>query len=581
LPISVAEDSRTIIRFHPRHPRLINRGLHAFRPITTVICVSLALLIPAMFWGIPSNLDLTNHFRFALPFYDAIAGGRLYPGWLAESNGGYGDPSFRFYPPALYYLLAAARFVIGNWYAATLVVFGIVSIAGGLGMYFWSKSILPASSAIWASIFYALAPYHLNQLYQATLLAEWAGSAVLPFVFGFVERVCERGKRRDIAGLAATYGLLIFTHLPLAVIGSMALLVYALVRIDGPDKIRKLTRLALGATLGLSLSAVYWVTMVAEVGWIGVNQIQRDASVDYRLNFLFSTFSPENLNVWWMNILALMTLLLFAPASIFVGAALRGRPSRILQERVATEGDPYKKILRPFFALTGFALFMSVPLSRPIWNLLRPLQETQFPWRWLILVSMGGSILAGAGLPLLAIADKKLDRAKRLAIFGAMIISIVFTLSHVVREAQYLPPQKFDQMLTSVRGSQSVNYWFPIWARADIRKMSTEVEAGDRPVTITSWQPEQREFSIAAGPAAEARVRTFYYPHWIARNETGVLATRPDSDGALLVSLPQQTTSVELDFQEPRRNKISTISSLSGLIIIGWLAVPLRRRQKR
>jgi hypothetical protein len=543
LPIS-------IIRFHPR---LTNRGLHGFTRIYPV-WVSLAVVVPALVWGIPSNLDLTNHFRFALPFYDAIAGGNLYPGWLAESNGGYGDPSFRFYPPAFYYLLAAARFVMGNWYAATLAVFAIVSIVGGLGMYFWSKSILSTSAAIWASVFYALAPYHLNQLYQATLLAEWAGSAVLPFVFGFVERVCEKGRRRDIAGLGATYGLLVFTHLPLAVIGSLALVVYALVRIDGPDKARKLAKLALGAALGLSLSAVYWVTMVSEVRWIGVNQIQHDASVDYRFNFLFSTFSPENLNVWWMNILALMTLLLFVPA-------LFAR----------------KKGLRPAIVLTAFALFMSVPLSRPIWSLLRPLQETQFPWRWLILISMSGSVLAAAGIGRL----NSSQQTKRIAVLGAMTISVVFTLSHVVREAQYFPRQKFDNMLISVRGTPSVNYWFPIWARPDIRKMSSEVEAGDRRVTVSSWQPEQRKFSVAAGPATEARVRTFYYPHWIAKSETGILTTRPDADGALLVALPPNAASVELDFQEPRKNKFSTISSLSGLIIMGRLVVPFRRRQKR
>src|SRR5215218_951404 len=147
--------------------------------IAFILAVSLAVIIPAILWGIPSNLDLTNHFRFTLPFYDALAAGDLYPGWLAESNGGYGDPSFRFYPPGLYYLLAFARFVIGNWYGATLIVFVTLSIISGLGMYFWAKAILPASTAMWASFFYALAPYHLNQLYQAMLFAEWAGSAIL------------------------------------------------------------------------------------------------------------------------------------------------------------------------------------------------------------------------------------------------------------------------------------------------------------------------------------------------------------------------------------------------------------------
>jgi len=535
---------------------------------------SFLTIVPAILWGVPSNIDLTNHFRFAVPFYDAIAAGHFYPGWLAESNGGYGDPSFRFYPPALYYLLAAARLLTGNWYSATLIVFATLSTVAGLGMYFWARSILPSSSASWAALFYALAPYHLNQLYQATLLAEWAGSAVLPFVFGFVERVCNGGKRRDIAGLGITYGLLLFTHLPLAIIGSIALAVYALARIQGPDKVRKLARLTLGAGLGLSVSAVYWVTMVSEIRWIGVNQIQHDASVDYRFNFVFSTFSPDNLNVWWMNIMVLMTLLLFAPALLLVGAALRGRPfsEGVRQsERAATECRPYK---RPVIAMTLFALFMSLPLSRPVWWLLKPLQETQFPWRWLVLISMGGSILAAATLP----AVFKLNRSGRLLTLGAMAVSVAFTLSHVVREAQYFPPQKFENMITNVRGSSCVNYWFPIWAQPNPRKMA-EVEAADRAVNVSAWQPEHRTFAVAAGPATEARVRTFYYPHWTATSEGRTLSTRPDKDGALLISLPQNATSIALDFREPRKTNFSTITSLSGLILIGALAVPLRRRR--
>src|ERR1044072_4581671 len=337
-------------------------ALGNWRPaIVFAVIVSFVVIVPVILRGIPSNLDLTNHFRFALPFYDAIVAGCPYPGWLAESNGGYGDPSFRFYPPALYYALAAARFVIGNWYDATLVVFVMISIAGGLGMYFWAKSILAPSTAGWAAFFYALAPYHLNQLYQATLLAEWAGSAVLPFVFGFVDRVCERGRRRDVAGLAATYGLLVFTHLPLAVIGSTALVVYALVK---TRELRKLAKLAFAGLLGLSVSAIYWVTMVSEVGWNGVNNLQRDPSVDYRVNFLLSTFSPDNLNVWWMNIMALMTLLLFAPALLL----LRGVRQK------AFRGHPF--VISPVVVLTFFALFLALPLSRPIWMLLKPLQET-------------------------------------------------------------------------------------------------------------------------------------------------------------------------------------------------------------
>jgi len=36
------------------------------------------------------------------------------PAWLAEANHGFGDASFRFYPPALYYLLALTRTLAGK-----------------------------------------------------------------------------------------------------------------------------------------------------------------------------------------------------------------------------------------------------------------------------------------------------------------------------------------------------------------------------------------------------------------------------------------------------------------------------------
>jgi len=91
---------------------MISRSLHlpasrsfdfGLRPETKhliiLVLVAGATLAPTLFWGIPSNHDLSNHFRFELPFYDALRAGHLYPGWLAESNHGFGDASFRFYPP--------------------------------------------------------------------------------------------------------------------------------------------------------------------------------------------------------------------------------------------------------------------------------------------------------------------------------------------------------------------------------------------------------------------------------------------------------------------------------------------------
>ena len=138
--------------------------------VFVVIGVAIAVMTPMLIWGIPSSRDLANHFRFALPFYDAIHSGNWHPGWLADSNGGFGDASFRFYPPALYYVMALGRALTGNWYASTVLTFGLVSVVGALGIYLWARELTTATNAMWAGIFYSLAPYHINQFFQALML---------------------------------------------------------------------------------------------------------------------------------------------------------------------------------------------------------------------------------------------------------------------------------------------------------------------------------------------------------------------------------------------------------------------------
>ena len=534
--------------------------------IAVVIAVSVGVILPALVWGVPSSRDLDNHFRFALPFFDALAHGRWYPGWLAESNGGYGDPSFRFYPPGVYYLLAATRWLTGSWYQASLLTLVLLSVAGGLGMYFWARSVFSATIATWAAVFYALAPYHLNQLYQSFLLAEYAACAVLPFAFGFVEALCRKRRMRDVAGLAAAYTALVLTHLPLTIIASIALLVYALMRVENPYLFDTVKKLSLAVAAGLAASAFYWVTMVAELRWIAINNVEVDASVDYRTNFLFSTLSSNNLNVWWMNILTILTLLMLAPAAIFIF-------------RHGIHRD-HSKPLKRIIAVLVFCFFMASPLSYPLWKVFPPLQQTQFPWRWLAIFSMLASIVTAAAIQFWIAQRKQLNRSIVLVTGGCLAISVAFTLSHVVREAIYLPPSQFENTISRISGSESVNYWIPIWAASRPKDMSSRVEVADRSISIKNWEPEHRSFEVAAGNATEARVKTFYYPHWIATSGAQVLSTRPAADGALIISLPPQAATINLDFKEPPRSRIAAALGILGWISIGGLAAPWPRRRR-
>jgi hypothetical protein len=534
--------------------------------ITIVFAVSIAVILPAFVWGIPSSHDLDNHFRFALPFFDAITHGHWYPGWLAESNGGYGDPSFRFYPPAVYYLLSVTRWLTGDWYHGSLVAFTLLSVMSGLGMYYWARSVFSPIVAVWATIFYALAPYHLNQLYQSFLLAEYAACAVLPFAFTFVESLCKKRRMRDVAGLAAAFAVLVLTHLPLTIIGAMALFVYALVRVDKLRWFETFKKFALAIALGLAASAFYWVTMVSELSWIAINRVQVDSSVDYRANFLFSSFSPDNLNVWWMNILAVLALLMLAPAAIFIFR--RGADE--------LESKPCKRIAWVLL----FTFFMASPLSYPLWKVLPVLRQTQFPWRWLAIFSMFASITTAAAMPAWISNRLRVSRPIILVVAGSVAIAIAFTLSHVVREAVFLSPAQFSDKLARLPGSDSINYWIPIWVQSHPQEMNGRLAAQDRTTSIKSWEPEHRSFEIASGSATEVRVKTFYYPHWTATSEGQVLPTHAAEDGALLISLPQRAATINLDFKEPPRTRLAAILSVLGWFSIGCITVFLRSKER-
>src|SRR5947207_10185735 len=211
-----------------------------------VAIVATLVLLPIMIVGMPSGADLPYHLRFVLPFYESLQSGHFHPAWLAESNYGLGDLRFTVYPPGLYYLLSATRWLTGGWYSASISSLVLLSIVSGLGAYFWARSVLNPKLAMWAGILYALAPYRLNEVYQASLLSEYAACSILPFAFAFVERLCRRNSMLDVAGLATSYSLLILMNLPLTIIGSLAILVYALFLLRRGTLWASLIRLAVG-----------------------------------------------------------------------------------------------------------------------------------------------------------------------------------------------------------------------------------------------------------------------------------------------------------------------------------------------
>jgi hypothetical protein len=221
-------------------------------------------------------------------------------------------------------------------------------------------------------------------------------------------------------------------------------------------------------------------------------------------------------------------------------------------------------------ALTLISFMMATELSRPLWAIVPKLREVQFPWRWLAITSMGGSILLAASIPEW---KKGWRRLRPLYVVPAVwfVLSLIFVSTQVIWDSDYKSRQEFDSLMVKIRGGQSFRQFIPVWApdSTQIYQLKDLVEADGRKFTIDSWEPEHRIFHLEQGAAGEVKIHTFYYPLWSPTSDGHLLTTKPAEDGALVISVPPEAGTIRLDFREPPRvQRMRVVSALGWLLIV-------------
>src|SRR5205085_7223083 len=100
--------------------------------------------------------------------------------------------------------------------------------------------------------------------------------------------------------------------------------------------------------------------------------------------------------------------------------------------------------LRPLIAVASAAILIATPLSLPLWNNLPVLGRIQFPWRYLGLIALMGSVLVAAGLDDIVASFKTKFRPLALIATGAIVASFAFTAAQVIRPAAFSSRAEFD-----------------------------------------------------------------------------------------------------------------------------------------
>jgi hypothetical protein len=302
--------------------------------------------------------------------------GLFYPYWIQDANYGAGEPRLIFYPPVSW-LLGSLLGTVFGWHVAPVLFVLLALSAAGSSMYLLAREWAPPDAAAFAACLYMVNPYAMFVTYERSALGELLAGAWLPFMVLFALR-----RRSSVAPLGLSVAALWLTNSPAAVMGSYLLAILALGMWIAERKPWPALRATEGMALGLGLAAFYIVPAAYEQRWV---QIERAITPGMRVqdSFLFAHTANDFHNQ-----------VLKTASWIFVGEIAVGAIVAYLAWRKRADGSA--RVL--LSATLPIILLLQLPVSDVIWKFTPHLRFLQFPWRWLLPLSVVICVLAAMAL---------------------------------------------------------------------------------------------------------------------------------------------------------------------------------------
>jgi 6-pyruvoyl-tetrahydropterin synthase related domain len=522
--------------------------------------------------------DLTNHFFYMDQFQKGVRSGVLYPRWFADANNSYGIAVMNYYPPGFYYTTTLVNAFFNNWHTTLFVLMALMMAAAGLAMYFLARAFFSRAASVGAALVYMLLPYHLLDLYWRGALPEIFGFIFMPLIFYFVYKTGSDGALRHIAGLGLCYGLHLVTHFPVGVMFSYALAFYAVVWALRAKDWRILARIAIGMSIGLAISAIYWLPAALEMKLV---YEYTQEIFPYHQSYIQPVVNPDPFNSIIISSLKLNALLIIIVWLIY---RLSPRPSGTAASSVADVTDEARRLQIGLWLLVGGAsLFMTTAFSYDIGRWLPKLELTVPPFRWLAVGTLFGALLAGAGIERLRRSEGFSPRqlwALRVA-FGLVValnlwVSGNGVIGGALKNGSFVPPNDYAESSMTPQDATRPGQL------PDTPLVVIEPPGGSS--NILTWKPQRREIRVQLEQPSRVRLKTYNFPGWTARVDGAGVPMASDADGIQVVEVPAGVHTIDVRFQNTTPRWIGIWLTLLGFIAVFGLTVVSRvqaRRQSR
>lgn len=574
------------------------RWLKLGRRIDPGLGVAVVLCLLAV-WPFLRRPDLPHHTDAELHIYRLaelsrlVQGGQFYPRWAPNFYYGYGYPIFNYYAPLTYYVSLLWLLLPGVTVAAAAKITLCLGLIGaGLSMYALVRDGWGRVAGWIAAALYVYAPYVQFIDPQARgVLPESLSFAVFPLALWALARLQRRpSPGRWLAAVGLIAAVILVHNLMAMVFGALlgAWWLWQVVVVPRSAEDGPWWAGGLALALGVGLAAFFWLPLILERHAVTLHNLVGGGHYDYRSHFLtLADWLAPSLRLDWgatepayrFN-LGLAQWILGA-AGLALGLTWRHAGRRQLLFWVVA---------------AGFLLFLTLPLSTPLWQLTPLLPYLQFPWRLLGPIAAALAIVGGVGVARLAQwRDRPVGRwLPPLAI--AAIWSLALPLSQPPPWGPFGPTTALAVMQIELEGR-----WLGTTSTADFvpatvvtiprvqdavladylagrppERLNRATLPADAQITTEIVNPLRTRYHVTTSEPFLLRLFLFDFPGWTARIDGAPVPIEvAEPEGFITVWTPAGTHTVEVAFEStPARRWGWGVSALSLTLALagawGW-----------
>jgi hypothetical protein len=325
-----------------------------------------------------------HHYVYRLvEFRDLLAAGYWSPEWASHFRRGLGSPYFAYYQPGFFYLASLVPWSVEPQRALGCAVVAVV-VVGFLATFALVRSRFGPVAGLVGATAFVVAPYTRTEIFVRGDLAELTAMMLVPFVFHRFLDGIERGRGRDLAGVAAGVAAVIVTHPAIGLLLGVALGASFVVLVAPSRRWAAGGRVAAAMAVGVGLAGFYVLPVAFELQRVTAERAW-GGPFHYAQFFigLQDLFDPHLRRPFPTGIGSL----LLALAACNVGAYLW---------RPAGWNAAQRRFLALWLVVAALMVFLMLPASSVVWEHAPALHRIQFPPRALALITPALACLAGA-----------------------------------------------------------------------------------------------------------------------------------------------------------------------------------------